>query len=68
MGDWFAEKVHGLSLDDIINMDWSRGETDHTGFCEEREAFAAVGIRPAMYPKGKNRKNMTDVVGGYGSH
>jgi len=25
MGDWFSEKVHGLSLDDIINMDWSRG-------------------------------------------
>lgn len=44
------------------------GGTDYTGFCEEREAFAAVGIRPAMYPKGKNCKNMTDVVGGYGSH
>ena len=52
MDDWFVRMVHGLSLGDIINTDWSWAlGTDYPGLCDMREAFSAAVIRLVIIQK-----------------
>ena len=67
MDDWFVGMVHGLSLGDIINTDWSWAlGTNYPGLCDMREAFSAAFIRLAIYSK-VNCRNVVEVLGRYGS-